>query len=209
MANDRAWELLERFLKELAAAYVADDAPTGDRLALLERVQRKMLVLDREYRGDAVTVVAAVEQMQAKIETDGEATCPCCSRPTKIRPRTLHAEMIQFLVELVDHYQVTQDWVPIKKLFTGKSGDYGKLVHWELTEAREGTPGFWRPTALGVQFVLGEVRLPITAHLLAGRCVKRTGSRVSIRDVLCTAPSTAQTKMNRIIKQLKQDLVSV
>ena len=117
--------------------------------------------------------------------------CPCCDKWCKVYRRTIHAEVAEFLVELVRRHQDTRDWVSARDIRGGvkASTDAAYLVHWGLVrkkDAQERGPrgGLYRPTELGVSFVHGLERVPAWVELYNNRPVNWASERVDVAGAL-------------------------
>jgi hypothetical protein len=105
--------------------------------------------------------------------------CPTCERRARVRGRKLNAGMAWMLIKLYS-YTVKEKpkdgWIHVTKLFltykrNAVAAEYPKLEYWGLIQPlpnddleKRGS-GFWRVTDKGVQFVLGELRLPRRAFV--------------------------------------------
>jgi hypothetical protein len=116
-----------------------------------------------------MTLEEARKDLREKVLQSGEEeTCPCCQQTVAVRPRTIHATMAAQLIRIYrEGLLQPEGWVNVQKIYRpGAGGDYAKLRFWGLLEARgsrgreENAPGEWRVTSLGVDFVLGRVRIP-------------------------------------------------
>ena len=97
------------------------------------------------------------------------ATCSCCDRDGKVRPRNINSQMARFLCYLYRHerlhpgrYVRLRDDLPPEVHKASSDGTYARL--WGLIKAGEGV-GEWRLTGLGRAFVLGQCSLPRTAYV--------------------------------------------
>lgn len=104
--------------------------------------------------------------------------CPCCKQFTKVYKRRLGSHMARWLIWLVQRWlQIggPEVWIDIKDSPV-RGGDYAKLIHWGLvvhkakdeedTERRHSA--LWRPTADGIDFVMGRIRVPSHVYLYDG-----------------------------------------
>lgn len=109
-------------------------------------------------------------------------TCPECFSVVKTYKRSLNAGMVRALIAIVKEYLRTNDWVDIRTISV-RGGDYGKLAHFGLLVAGDGA-GFWKPTQLGIDFVLHRKAAPKYALVDRGRCVGLASEKVSVVTAL-------------------------
>lgn len=140
----------------------------------LERV-RGMLVAPP----DVTTLAAAEEWLRANAHEG--AMCPACAQTVKVYKRRINSMMAYALLLIYRHFERdAADWLHVStfllqqglsaKVAAAIRGDYAKLKHFGLLEAKEdlglerrrdGNPrvGLYRITELGRRFVRGEVRV--------------------------------------------------
>lgn len=100
----------------------------------------------------------------------------------KVYRRSLNTGMTRALIAIVKEHLRSNDWVDIRTIAV-RGGDYGKLVHFGLLEAGDGA-GFWRPTQLGIDFVLHKKAVPRAAYVDRGRCIGLDSEKVSVVTAL-------------------------
>lgn len=106
------------------------------------------------------------QQWMKTIEGKG-GICPCCGQRGKI-----------YRYKITQHYalclrwiQVNGDeegWVNVQKVgprWMLKSKTHTQLAHWKLVEPQSKRSGVWRVTALGHQFISGEVEVPAAIYV--------------------------------------------
>lgn len=117
--------------------------------------------------------------LDARYDKDG-ISCPCCMKFTKVYRRSITLTQVKVLAKLYniarkrEPRNPTDVWVKIgtpekgreKEAIATRGGDYSKLRWWSLIEEREGERedgsgrvGYWRITELGIEFLLGTVRV--------------------------------------------------
>jgi len=112
------------------------------------------------------------------------ATCPCCKQHVQVYRRTINAGMAVALILISRTPPMDNDWVDIRTVKGLRGGDYAKLRYWRLLEQNEESPGLWRLTQRGLQFVNDRERVTRYAHVYNGRLLKVSGEAISIRQAL-------------------------
>jgi len=120
------------------------------------------------------------------------ARCPLCTQYAKVYERKLNSRMARQLITFWRKCGSGPDFHYAPDVLDGDgTGDFAKLVYWELIEPLEGERddgstrvGWWRVTDDGAQFVLGRVVVPKHARVYDSQCLKVTGELVGIRDCL-------------------------
>jgi hypothetical protein len=145
----------------------------------------------------ALTVERARETMRTELNTQGQSRCPCCERVVRVYHRTLHSEMILWLLGLVSLYEQREGWYMttdiIRELGShlragGTNGSL--LVHWKLVLRAEvdnlaGAPvGSYRPTEDGLRFVAGRKAVPKCVHLKDNILVGEGNVQATIHELL-------------------------
>jgi hypothetical protein len=158
-------------------------------------MRRKAKVLERRMRREGATVAlgAVVEERWAALKDDGETSCPCCGRHMQVYNRNIYRGMAIFLIWLVHQYESGHEWVHISKFPRSRSGDYAKLMYWNLIEPRpkeddheKRDSGYWRPTEDGIRFAHCHLAVPKYALVFDGEVQGFAGGGVFIRDTLGT-----------------------
>lgn len=139
---------------------------------------------------------------------DEGAACPCCTQFAKTYKRRLNSGMaasILALYQRTEQLKPAEGWLHIPRDFEGANKklmtvlgnrEYPRLRYWGLLEQFGGpnevadTPasGKWRLTKKGVDFVLGEVKVPAYVILYDNRVMSRAPieEQVDIRAALGT-----------------------
>lgn len=139
----------------------------------------------------ATTPLAEAKSWLAARVEDG-ADCPCCGQFAKVYRTKLGASIAWPLIAM--YRRAGQGWVHVPSL-GAQSGDPLKARHWNLIEQypnakrEDGSSrvGWWRLTPLGVEFVLGRVRVPKYVRLYnARRLATRGAETISITEALGT-----------------------
>lgn len=117
--------------------------------------------------------------------------CPCCGQNVKVYRRNLNRSMAWALIYMYRKYG--QGWVHVPS--TGHlarlGGDWAKMAFWGVIEEKDeqkddGNPhaGYWRLTALGSRFVLGQ-RLKKYVYIYNNQDLQQPSPEtVSIREAL-------------------------
>ncbi len=122
----------------------------------------------------------------------GGGTCPCCSQHVQVYKRRIYKRMAKVMLWLVQEFERTGEWVKLKDGPLFRGGDNAKLVYWALAqtkprrqvEAHKRHSGEWMPTALGLRFVKGELKIPEYVHIYNGAVVGYSARVVSISECL-------------------------
>lgn len=154
--------------------------------------------LPREHRPRTI-LEAQLALSEAQADPRAPASeCPCCGAVVKIYPRSIHAQMARWLIELARHTDrppgilmgPDEGWID-QTTIPARGGDYGKLRHWGLVEHREKsagddrrTSGMWRITWSGWRFARGDVPVPRFAHVYRGSCLGYSAEQTTIRECL-------------------------
>lgn len=124
--------------------------------------------------------------------------CPCCSRLTKVYRRKLSANLAAFLADVATKYEGSapeKRWFHINEDFNefrkGCGGDYTYLRFFGLFEqypkddfSDKSSTGLWRITDKGLQFVRGEIDVPVAYFVLNNRAIGHTEETTSIEQAL-------------------------
>ena len=119
--------------------------------------------------------------------------CKCCNQLVKRYHRPLNSSMALTLIHL--YKSGIRDWVHVEKFLLEnklpRSGDFHKLVHWQLLDKLEGERpdgsgrnGYYRQNGKSLLFVEGKLKVPRIAVILNGEFQKFEGANVSITDCL-------------------------
>lgn len=133
-----------------------------------------------------------------------QTRCACCDQDVAAYRRTITSEMARALCVIVraslppgwhpSHTVASNllSWVSIRTVPV-RGGDYAKLRYWGLLEQlppaekdpNQRDSAYWRPTATGLQFALGGMRVPKSLYVYNGwtRPDPRA-DQIDIRDAL-------------------------
>lgn len=138
---------------------------------------------------DVATVTSAKNWLRAHAERG--AICPCCKQYVKIYRRALGTQMARWLIWLVRSWEHTpMHWIDVKESPV-RGGDYAKLLHWGLVEQKQPSrdsdtkdTGLWRPTHLGIDFVMRRTRVPSHVYIYNNNRLKFEAHTVDIVEAL-------------------------
>ena len=118
--------------------------------------------------------------------------CPCCGQYARVYRRRLNYAMAYGLYLVYEYFHLRarapEPWLHVPRYLNGKGvvargGDFAKLVHWGLLEAKEGERpdgsariGYYRLTPEGVAFVENRSRVPTYLYFYDGEVVDITKS---------------------------------
>lgn len=109
------------------------------------------------------TTVEEARDFVVRHRVDG-IDCPVCDQYVHVQPRTIHAAMGRFLVELLAHHDRNPGrFVHTREVFPDAekaSTDAAYLVHWGLVERHRHGRGQYRATDAAVAFVRNGARVP-------------------------------------------------
>lgn len=119
--------------------------------------------------------------------------CKCCGQYVKRYHRPLNSNMAATLLYL--YKSGIRDWVHVEKFLLEnkypRSGDFHKLVHWQLLDKMEGDRpdgssrnGYYRLNGKSLMFVEDKLKVPRIAVILNGEFQKFEGANVGITDCL-------------------------
>ena len=119
--------------------------------------------------------------------------CKCCGQYVKRYHRPLNSNMALTLIHL--YKSGIRDYVHVEKFLLAnklpRSGDFHKLVHWQLLDKFEGdrsdgSPrnGYYKLNGKSLMFVEGKLKVPRIAVILNGEFQKFEGANVGIIDCL-------------------------
>lgn len=196
-----AWQTLVEELDGRLARYEGKEVGLRPEargwLECLRYMRRKAKALARRMGRMAPVALSWQIDRQAmwlQLKQGGETTCPCCGRYMKVYNRRIHHEMARFLVWLVHRsYKQKGGWVHVRNFPHSRSGDYAKLMYWDLIEPKPHAEsptsresGYWRPTEDGVRFARGLLAVPTYAQVFDNEVQGHAGPPVFIRHALGT-----------------------
>jgi hypothetical protein len=123
-----------------------------------------------------------------RIANNGGGECPCCRQRVQMYDRQINSSMAQTLIKF--HQVNGMEWGHLRASDHSREGS--KLRHWGLIENEKilrpdgGRSGWWRITATGRSFVLGELRVPKTVWIYDNELMRVDYSEgtIDIRDAL-------------------------
>lgn len=126
--------------------------------------------------------------------------CPCCGQYARVYKRRLNYAMAYGLYLVYEYFHLRarapEPWLHVPRYLNGKGvvargGDFAKLVHWGLLEAKEGERpdgsariGYYRLTPEGVAFVENRSRVPTYLYFYDGEVLDRDDKTVSMPEAL-------------------------
>lgn len=119
-------------------------------------------------------------------------TCPCCGRLARISKRRIYKRMAKVMLWLSREFERTGDWVVLKEGPLFRGGDNAKLALWHLVQTRpkreveknKRNSGEWMPTAFGLRFAKGEVKVPKFVYVYNNTILGYSESWVLLSDCL-------------------------
>lgn len=99
------------------------------------------------------------------------ASCECCGQTVKVYRRSIYKHMARCLIWLVTEYAHNgQQWVNLKEGPVFRGGDNTKLAYWGLIVPHPTVDeNLYKPTQLGVDFVIYQAPVPRYAYVYDGR----------------------------------------
>lgn len=192
-----AWNALVEELDGRIACYADQEAGLHPEargwLGCLQHMRRKTKALARRMKRESTKLPFGeiTERMWNALHEDGETHCPCCGRYMKVYRRSIHHEMAYFLIWLVHHYEAGAEWSHISSFPRSRSGDYAKLMFWNLIEpkpheddSQKRSSGWWRPTKDGIAFAHSRAAVPRHALVFDNELQRLTGGHIFIREAL-------------------------
>lgn len=133
---------------------------------------------------------ATLAQLKAWLRTkvDKGGTCPVCEQHVQVYRRKLNSGMARSLIQM--YRAGGRDYIHLPTTIGARSREEGKLRYWGLVEEapveREdgGRAGYWRVSAVGELFVLGQTKVYSHARVYNGKCLGLVGDMISIQDAL-------------------------
>ena len=135
-----------------------------------------------------------IEDAKAHLRANFHAgtNCPVCTQRVQLYRHKLTGPMVK---TLIDMYRLTsnrsEQWVHVMDEIKPINGDYAKLRHWGLLEARGDVPepskkasGYWRLTKLGEDFIKNKALVHEYALLFDNRSWGFAGNTINIKQAL-------------------------
>lgn len=111
---------------------------------------------------------AAYRGARYAVETKG-GRCECCGQTIKVYRRSIYRHMARCLIWLVTRYAQDGEWVNLKEGPVFRGGDNTKLTYWGLmTPHPTIEENLYKPTQLGVDFVVNKATVPRYAYVYNG-----------------------------------------
>jgi len=126
--------------------------------------------------------------------------CPCCTQLAKRYQRKLTSSMAYALLLIARAFRTKRDWLHVPEYLTEvcrtgatiRGGDWAKLVHWGVIEAKpdeqrkDGSKrvGFYRLTQRGRDFVDGRIRVPKHVLIYNSKFYGFGDKTVSVQEAL-------------------------
>lgn len=194
-----AWEQLEADFNKKIEDYENHERDLSPQargwLTGMRFMRRQMRQLQRKMNREGARQEwgEAVDEMWRTLRDEGETHCVACDRYMKVYPRKILPDMARFLLWLVHRHQQSGQWSHVREYSDTRSGDYAKLLYWDLIEPRysdDGSgrrqSGYWRPTEDGVRFALGHLAVARHALVFDNAVEGYAGGAVFIREALGT-----------------------
>ena len=109
--------------------------------------------------------------------------CKACNNFVKVYKRHVTDEMALFLAWIVKEMITTGiKYHHYKNDPDQKGSDYAKLELWGLIKRKKGSPGYWRSTRKGYNFLRGRIEIPRDIFLDNGKKFGYSVDNVSIKD---------------------------
>tara|TARA_R110000796_G_scaffold1776_6_gene7252 strand:+ start:228 stop:815 length:588 start_codon:yes stop_codon:yes gene_type:complete len=158
-----------------------------------KRETERLRVELARVRSNGLNSLAYAKDHLAANRSEG-AYCPCCDQYVREYKRKLNSEITRFIIWLVRHCP-EGGWLHVNEWrdYTNArllGGDYGKASHWGFCERKPNdddakkSSGFWKPTALGVEFARNNRPAPLYVHLYNNRPTEFSGELAFASDCL-------------------------
>lgn len=128
---------------------------------------------------------AAYRGARFAIETKG-GKCECCGQTVKVYRRSIYKHMARCLIWIVRRYAENgQEWVNLKEGPVFRGGDNTKLAYWGLVIPHPTIDeNLYKPTQLGVDFVVNGAIVPRYAYIYDGRVLGFSQEQRGIADCI-------------------------
>jgi len=139
----------------------------------------------KDINPETTTIAAAKKIMREKIEKG--VLCPCCNQGVKMYQWRLDSQSAKLLI---DFYKRRGEWVHPLDDLNANNGNYAKMRHFGLIEAKEKTEddkrasGLWRITAKGINFVICETKIPEKVRIYNNDAYGFIGEQITIKQAL-------------------------
>lgn len=120
---------------------------------------------------------------------DDGAECPCCGQRAQMYRRAPSSAACHVLIRAARAYGTRPFHLPSNDDWSRAGGEFARLRYWRLveedrTQHDDYHAGWWRITALGIDFVGGAYRVPKYARVYNGEVYGYEGKDVDIRSCL-------------------------
>lgn len=130
----------------------------------------------------------------ARLNRGEELDCPCCGRYAKVYKRRVHKGLAAVLIAMYRQARANGGeiaYVEMPQLLRDfRAGrDFCILKYWQLVEEMPNDDptkrmsGFWRLTPVGVDFVLGRVKIHTYAHVFDDVVSFYSGEMISLEEI--------------------------
>ena len=117
--------------------------------------------------------------------------CPACDQYVKLYKRKLYSTQARALIMLYFLNKKTE-WVHVRQIMEkiNISGDFAKLVYWELIIEKEKgkedkkTSGLWKLTQKGKNFILNKSSVPKYVFIYNSKLQGFSNEQTTIKDAL-------------------------
>lgn len=130
------------------------------------------------------------QEFKTKLLAGEKFHCECCDRYAQVYERKIHHSMA---AKLIKFYRAGAHlkWMPTS-VVSSKTGpnDFTMLRHWGLIQRHQNdgpndpNAGLWCITDLGVQYVLGDVKVPYVASVYNDRVLEFSERLCDIKQAL-------------------------
>jgi len=110
--------------------------------------------------------------------------CPCCGRFVKRYGNRLNANRVKSLIWLC---QQSDDWIHVPEegpRWLVKTNQHPTLCWWGLVERKPDSPGYYRATNLGREFISGRAKVPSKVHTFNGSVVGTSGDLIGVHEAI-------------------------
>lgn len=155
-----------------------------------------------------MTIEEAKDQLRANLNTGMD--CPCCGQFVKKYPRKLTASMAVGLISLYSQTKHTTAPIHIKKIARVNGGEFAQLKRWELIrdadnhDSYKRKSGFWFITRKGVDFIKGNLQVPMYCDTYNGKTLGFSEEMTTIKQALGNKFDYAELMGHEFIGNTKQ-----
>lgn len=125
-------------------------------------------------------------------KTPDGATCECCGQKVKMYTRKLNSSQAAGLIRLVNLWYANKDWNHVRDISQGKLtvSDFAQVRRWGLavesinSDDTKRNSGLWKPTAEGINFVFGNLTVPIYCEIYNNKTLGFSVAKMGIKQAL-------------------------